>query len=145
MGGTVQSVNSLQGACVVQGLLLTRYLSETCWDLRITESHPRALCHLLCHMGHRDMVQLLTADVVNYKTYGTRCLCGCGEAEKPKPSSADHKRDARLSAISAWAAICQTSPEWQNLYDKVEEPNRITPFDIPVSYWMPNHRYQHGG
>ena len=141
VGGTVQTVNSLQGACLVQGLLLTRFLSTTGWDLTITESHPRALCHLLCHMGQRDMVQRLTEDVADYTQYSTRCICGCEEADKPKASLADHRRDATLSAISAWAAIYQTPPTWQNLYVEIEEPHRIMPLEIPVSYWMPSHRH----
>ena len=110
VGGTVQAVNRLQGACSVQGMLLTKYLSET-WDLTITESHPTALRHLLDHMGHQDRVMHLTA--------------GLG----------DHERDATLSAVSAWAAIQPNLPDWQNLY--VEEPYPIQPFNIPVSYWMP--------
>ena len=110
VGGTVQAVNSLQGACTVQGILLTKYLSET-WDLTITESHPTALRHLLDHRGHQDMVMRLTAGL------------------------ADHELDATLSAVSAWAAIQPNLPDWQNLY--VEEPYPIQPFNIPVSYWMP--------
>ena len=110
VGGTVQAVNSLLGACTVQGILLTRYLSET-WRLMITESHPTALRYLLDLRGHQDMVMRLTAGL------------------------ADHELDATLSAVSAWAAIQPNLPDWQNLY--VEEPYPIQPFNIPVSYWMP--------
>ena len=145
LGGTVQTVNSLQGACVVQGLLLARYLMDTCWDLAITESHPKALCHLLCHTGQQDMVHRLTAGLADRKRDPTLCLCGCGDPTKPKASLADHKRDATLSAISAWAAVYGTPPRWQNLYVEVEEPFRINPFNIPISYWMPAHRHPHGG
>ena len=135
--GTVQAVNSLRGACVVQGLLLAKYLGETSWSLTITESHPRALCHLLHQMGKQDMIKRLTGDLADYAQYATRCLCGCEEAKKPKASLDDHRRDATLSAISAWAAIQPTQPKWQNLYDESKEPHRIMPFDTPVSYWMP--------
>ena len=137
LGGTVQTANSLQGACIVQGLLLAKYLSETSWGLTITESHPRALCHLLHHMGQQDMIKRLTAGLADYTQYATRCLCGCEEAKKPPSRLADHKRDATLSAISAWAAIYPTLPKWKNLCDECHEPNRIMPFDIPISYWMP--------
>ncbi len=137
LGGTVQTTNSLQGACVVQGLLLAKYLSETRWGLTITESHPRALCHLLHHMGQQDMIKRLTAGLADYSQYATRCLCGCEEAEKPPANLADHKRDAILSAISAWAATSQPLTAWQNLYDENKDPHRIMPFDIPISYWMP--------
>ena len=57
LGGTVQEVNSLRGACLVQGMLLGRYLRET-WDLQITEAHPKALKHLLWHSGPPEMVKL---------------------------------------------------------------------------------------
>ena len=125
LGGTVQTANSLQGACIVQGLLLAKYLSETSWGLTITESHPRALCHLLHHMGQQDMIKRLTAGLADYTQYATRCLCGCEEAKKPAASLADHKRDATLSAVSAWAAIYQTLPKWQNIFDADKEPHRI--------------------
>ena len=134
VGGTVQAVNSLQGACSVQGMLLTKYLSET-WDLTITESHPTALRHLLDYRGHRDMVMCLTAGLADYEQDPARCLCGCWRAKKPTTRLADHERDATLSAVSAWAAIRPNLPDWQNLY--VEEPYPIQPFNIPVSYWMP--------
>ena len=141
LSGTVQAVNSLRGSCVAQGMLLARFLKDT-WDhLTITESHPRALCHLLDQMGHRDLVTHLTAGLADYKQDPTLCLCGCWRAIKPQPRLADHKRDATLSAVSAWAAIQPNPPGWQNLYDEydeIEKPYRIKPFDIPVSYWMPN-------
>ena len=113
LGGTIQTANSLRGACVVQGLLLAKYLSETSWGLTITESHPRALSHLLHHMGQQDMIKRLTAGLADYTQYATRCLCGCEEAKKPPARLADHKRDATLSAISAWAAIYPTLPKWE--------------------------------
>ena len=137
LGGTVQTGNSLRGACVIQGLLLAKYLNETGWGLTITESHPRALLHLLRHKGQRDMIKRLTAGLADYTQYATRCLCGCKEAKKPTARLGDHKRDATLAAISAWAAICQPLPKWRNLYDEDIEPHRILPFDIPINYWMP--------
>ena len=84
LGGTVQTGNSLRGACVIQGLLLAKYLNETGWGLTITESHPRALLHLLHHKGQRDMIKRLTADLAEYTQYATRCLCGC---KRPKAHS----------------------------------------------------------
>ncbi len=144
-GRRVQAVNSLRGACVVQGALLAKYLRDTWNQLLITESHPKALCHLLCYTKERAMVKRLTEGVADYKQYATRCLCGCGEADKPKASLADHKRDATLSAISAWAAIQPNLPNWRNLYDDVKKPDRIKPFNIPVSYWMPTRNPPHDG
>ena len=137
LAATVQTANSLRGACVVQGLLLAKYLSETGWGLTITESHPRALCHLLNHTGQRAMVKRLTAGLADYALFAARCLCGCEEEKRPAARPADHERDATLSAISAWAAIHRPLPQWQNLYVESRDPHRIMPFDIPISYWMP--------
>jgi hypothetical protein len=55
-GGTVQDVNSLRGACVVQGILAAIELRDRHPDLLITEAHPKALRWLL-----RD-AQALTHD-----------------------------------------------------------------------------------
>ena len=109
LGGTVQSINSLQGSVVVQGILLVRCLWAAGWDsLLITESHPRVLEHILpC-----TMVQCLTAGLNANR----------GE---------NHKRDATLCAVSAWGAARQPA-NWQNLY--LKEPDPINPFPFPVSY-----------
>ena len=47
VAGTVQHVNSLRGGCSVQGLLLGKYLLEAYPGLEITETHPKALFHLI--------------------------------------------------------------------------------------------------
>lgn len=111
-GGTVQQINSLRGACLVQGTLLGRYLHEQ-WKLPITETHPKALQHLLSLPGQSAMASRVT-DL-------TRGLD-------------EHQRDATLSAVAAWAMTCKL-PGWHDLYD--QEPDPIQPFDTPVGYWMP--------
>ena len=140
LSGTVQTVNSLQGACVVQGPLLAWYLRDA-WDhLQITESHPKVLHHLLHQMGQQEMIRRLIAGFIDSNQDPKFCQCGCDEATKPEASLADHKRDATLSAVSAWAAIQPrpSLPNWQNLYVAyVEEPCPIQPLNMPVSYWMP--------
>ncbi len=113
LGGTVQAVNALQGAVTVQGTLLGRHLRATWGNLRITEAHPTAIQHLLCHSGEPHvvyMVQRLTEGLVT------------------------HKRDATLAAVGAWAMLRQPDG-WRNLYD--QECCPVQPFDTPVSYWMP--------
>jgi hypothetical protein len=114
--GRVLATNSLRGAQIVQGVLLVRHLGET-WDLKITESHPKVLEHLLAKTKQNRMVQRLTM----------------GLSSAPGP---DDERDATLSAVSAWAAIRKrSSPNWQNLYDL--DDGLFNPSGIPVSYWMP--------
>ncbi len=112
LGGKVQHFNSLQGSCVVQGVLLATLLQDT-WPLEITEAHPKALKHLLDHSEHSEvtvMVERLTA--------------GLNE----------HRRDATLAAVGAWAMHTRPSG-WCDLYER--EPDPVQPFGTPVSYWMP--------
>lgn len=111
-GGTVQQINSLRGACLVQGILLGKHLTVE-WPIEITEAHPRALHYLLRHSGQTEamkMVQHLTEKL------------------------ADHELDATLSAVAAWALLYKP-PGWRNLYE--EESGPVQPFDTSVSYWMP--------
>lgn len=110
--GTVQHVNSLRGACLVQGVLLAKYLDET-WNLEITETHPKALYHLLAQSGSSKLLSMI---------------------EEFTRGLSDHRRDATLSAIAAWA-MYRRLPGWRNLCE--EEADLAQPFDTPVSYWMP--------
>ena len=117
----VLTVNSLQGAVAVQGVLLARHLSAE-WDLKITESHPKVLDYLLANGGNQynDERQMAQALVVGLNA----------------TPSQDHERDATLSAVSAWAAIQDPPlPYWQNLYDG--DDCLFNPSGVPVSYWMP--------
>lgn len=110
-GGTVQDVNSLRGACLVQGILLGKYLHETYPTLEITEAHPKALEHLLKESGQSGKINPLMEGLVGA-----------------------HERDATLAAFAAWS-MHQRSPGWQDLRSSEENP--VQPFDTPVSYWMP--------
>ena len=118
-GGTVQQVNSLRGACLVQGVLLAKYLRET-WNAPITEAHPKALQHLLRHSGQPEMTEL------------ARLTEGLEDRE--------HERDATLSAIGAWA-MYKKLPGWRDIYDQECRP--VQPFDTPVAYWMPLPQEEH--
>ena len=109
IGGTVQDVNSLQGACLVQGILLGKYLHET-YTLKITEAHPKALEHLLKESGQSGRINPLIEGLD------------------------DHERDATLAAFAAWS-MHERSPGWRDL--RSSEEDSVQPFDTPVSYWMP--------
>lgn len=111
-GGTVQHFNSLRGACVVQGVMLAKFLHEA-WDLEVTEAHPKAIEHLLRQSGQPSVVKL-----IDDLTHGL----------------VTHKRDAVLSAIAAWA-MHRRLLGWRNLYEEAVYP--VQPFDTPVNYWMP--------
>ena len=154
-GGTVQAVNSLRGACVVQGPLLAKHLTQLAQthanfkNLQMTESHPRAVLHILDHYGQRDMIVRLTGDLHCYTKYNKRCLCGCEElsklpvaatlsaekrAEQKREARRAHMRDATLAAISASAMIHKPTG-WRNLYPG--DAHAVKPFSYNVAYWMP--------
>ena len=109
VGGTVQAVNGLRGACSVQGVLLGKYLHQT-YNVQITEAHPTALLHLLAALGQAGEIEPLIAGL---------------EA---------HQRDATLAAFTAWSMHKQ-SAGWRDLYP--EESYPVQPFNTPVTYWMP--------
>lgn len=117
VGGTVQHINSLRGACVAQGVLLGMQLRETYCGVRITETHPKALLYLLHyaqggrHSDEARELDTLTSGLAN-----------------------EHERDATVSAFAAWSMYKQTSG-WQDLYLKETRPIDIV--GTPVHYFMP--------
>ena len=108
--GTVQHVNALRGACLVQGVLLGSYVRKE-FDVPITEAHPKALLWLLCAEESAQLTQLTN-----------------GRSE--------HERDAVLAAFAAWS-MHRRSPGWRNLYCEEEPYYPILPLETPISYWMP--------
>ena len=113
--GTVQQVNSLRGACLVQGVLLVEYLRDWQRGLPITETHPKALLHLLRRSEQPETTKL------------ELLIKGLEARDR------EDERDATLSAIGAWA-MYKRLPGWRDLYR--EEPNPLQPFGTPVAYWM---------
>jgi hypothetical protein len=117
--GTVQSVNSLKGAVVVQGVLLAMRLRENAPSLPITETHPKALLKALKMEGQ------------SWKAMAYRfCVDG------PEPEN-EHERDALLSAVAAREGARQN---WRDL--SVDRgASELDPKGIwfgPVSYWWPH-------
>ena len=105
--GTVQAINSLRGACLVQGVLLADQLHRKL-KCPITEAHPKAL-DWLDHSMRSCIIDL-------------------------PPDCRDHERDATFAAYAAWC-MHRKAQGWRNLFPK--EPNPILPLGTPVSYWMP--------
>ena len=114
----VMHVNSLQGACLVQGVLLGKALHERYGGggFRITESHPSALFQVLKAQGRSP--ELEDIEVL---------LEGVEDNEQ-------HQADATICAYAGWSML-QGSPGWQDLY--CLEPRPVQPLGTPVSYWMP--------
>jgi hypothetical protein len=119
---TVMAVNSLRGACLVQGVMAAMIVRLQCQDLPVTESHPKAILWLLGIAKADNPVKAITLN--NLGQYFNERVA----------NASDHERDAALGALSAWAMINQPSG-WQNLY--LQEQNPISPLNPVPGYWMP--------
>jgi len=121
VGGTIQQVNSLRGACLSQGLMVAHLLRRELPEIRITESHPKALLWLL-HVASAER----PVENVSISHLGAFI-------QSESPSLSDHERDAALGAVAAWAMMSNRSG-WRDLYQ--DEQNAFAPVS-PVEYWMP--------
>ena len=104
---TVGHINSLRGACLVQGVLAAMALSKHWPEIQITESHPKAL--LAIWPDSRKFIKRFS--------FGN-----------------DHERDAVLGAYAAHAHW-QKSPGWVDWFSN--EKNVFVPWCGRVSYWFP--------
>jgi hypothetical protein len=119
--GTVQSVNSLRGACLIQGILAARLLRSRFPDIRITESHPKALLWIMGVANkQRPVRDVQMADLSK--------LIDCD-----LQGLSEHERDAALGAVAALAMLRKLDG-WRNL--ALNESNPFVPV-APVEYWMP--------
>jgi hypothetical protein len=110
--GTVNHVNSLRGACLVQGILAARLSHERWPDAIVTEAHPKAL--LRVSAAARDFVS-----APQFQSVG------------------EHARDAALGAYAAHA-VTERSHGWHNL--AAQEHAVFFPAGNEVAYWFPQHR-----
>ncbi len=121
-GGTVQHINSLRGACLVQGVLTADLLHKQLPEINITESHPKALLYLLGVANRKKSAASVSlADLSGY------VVCDIGHVSQ-------HQRDAILGAFTALAQR-EKRQGWKNLFEQERKP--VTPFGYPVEYWMP--------
>lgn len=121
VSGTVQQLNSLWGACLVQGIMAARGLRNFAPHIRLTESHPKALLWLIrvassrrrvVDVGMRDLTEHIECDIQTFS---------------------EHERDAAVGAVAALAMLDGTAG-WRDL--AAEEPEKFAPV-APVEYWMP--------
>jgi Protein of unknown function (DUF429) len=118
-GGQVQSVNSLKGAAVVQGILLAMKLREKYPTIKITESHPKALLKAIKLLDDNDEVFRRKFEL-------------SGEF------SSEHGRDALVAAVSAREGF---SGRWTTDLSLNTTSLEINPKKLwfgPVSYWWPD-------
>ena len=119
--GTVQHVNSLRGACLVQGVMAAYELRRLRPAVTISESHPKAALWLSGFASRgRPSSAVQPADVPDL-----HC---------DRPWSTEHERDAALGALPGWAAIIRP-PTWVDLL--AYEPEGLAPAG-PVSYYLPD-------
>jgi predicted nuclease with RNAse H fold len=111
---TVNHVNSLKGACLVQGVLAVCLVHDWWPNALITEAHPKALW--CTTESARSFVQRNLAKLK------------CNE----------HKRDAALAAFAAAQAYANGESGWTNLAVLDPEPYFPFPSDVSVSYYFPS-------
>jgi len=123
-GGTVSSVNSLRGACLIQGMMAALICREKLGkEASLTEAHPKALLWLMRLATRERRPADIRLDELG------RFVKAEGVFE-----ATDHERDAVLGAITAFAMGSKLDG-WQDLY--ALEPNPMTPLDLRPGYWMP--------
>ena len=121
--GTVQHFNSLQGSCVIQGMLLAKLLRSRYPALPVTEAHPKALLWLLGLASTDRPANTITAEAV----------CSFEGRQFPRGLS-EHARDAVLGAITAKAMATKESG-WTDLLPTDNDAVRAV--EGPLGYWMP--------
>ncbi len=106
--GTVSHVNSLRGACLVQGVLIAHFSAREWPDALITEAHPKAI---------RWVLPEFETSLTEFSNFGN-----------------EHEKDAALAAKCAWAAWIKKLG-WIDLL--LGDSNALPPFATKVSYWFP--------
>lgn len=108
-GGTVGHVNSLKGACLVQGALAAKMAGDRWPGARLTETHPKALMRVLPETAR----------------FGRDAKLQC---------DGFHLRDAALGAMACFAMLEGRKP-WRDL--SLLDPDRIKPLGVEAAYWFP--------
>jgi len=120
--GTVQHVNSLRGACLVQGVLAADLLRAAIPSISVTEAHPKALLWLIGVATKRRPVKS-----VSMRELSEFIVCS-------RDDLSEHERDAALAALGAWAMTVRAHG-WRDLFALENQP--FVPVS-PVAYWMPS-------
>jgi predicted nuclease with RNAse H fold len=108
--GTVSHVNSLRGACLVQGVLVATFAAERWPRTQITETHPKALRWIYPGL---TIPHDCPSDI----------------------ESRDHEWDAVIAAYSAFQFV-QRTEVWSDLYES--ELEKFLPSNYSATYWFPN-------
>jgi hypothetical protein len=121
-GGTLQQLNSLRGACLVQGPLIAKLLVDEFSSIKITETHPKALLFLLGLANAQNPPNRIgVGDLGRY-------------IQATSGSYSEHERDSLLGAITSIASV-KRQDHWRDLTK--EEKGLLVPFEYTPEYWMP--------
>lgn len=107
--GTVGHINSLRGACLVQGIQVTRLASARWPNAKVTEAHPKAL--RLLDRAARSFLDRIDSG-----------------------SLTEHERDAAIAAYTAAAFVIQADG-WHDL--ALQEHDPFFPSGAKAAYWFP--------
>jgi hypothetical protein len=119
--GTVQQVNSLRGACLVQGVMAAHLLRIKTPQIRLTETHPKALLWLIkVASRQRRAADVRMENLVEF-------------IECEATHLSEHERDAAIGAVGATAMLLALDG-WKDL--AADEDGAFAPVP-PVEYWMP--------
>jgi hypothetical protein len=121
--GSVQHVSSLQGACLVQGMLAAMLLRDLYPALPLSESHSKAFLWLTGFATDASPPGTIAL------SHLPRLLTSDGRAVS------DHERDAALATLSAWAMLTHPT-DWTELHRLELHP--YTPLAQPLEYWIPS-------
>lgn len=108
--GTVSHVNSLRGACLVQGILVARAALAAWPQAKLTEAHPKALLRVW------SKAAAFVEQVAN-------------------AVASEHERDAVLAAFTAHQFHLATEG-WRNLSEL--DPGSYDPIGVRAAYWFPS-------
>ena len=122
VAGTVQQLNSLRGACLVQGVTAATLIRRNAQRTLITETHPKALLWLLgIATVHRPAKDVEIGDLAPAIDAGIRAV-------------SEHERDSVISCIAA-AAFHERHAGWYDL--AAVEPDIIEVVPGGAAYWIP--------
>jgi hypothetical protein len=110
VSGTVSHVNSLLGACLVQGVLVADMAAREWPRAQVTEAHPKALLRV-CRLADDEFCRGLNGQFAT-----------------------EHERDAAIAALTASECIVR-SDDWGDLV--LKDKDQWFPIGKPVAYWFP--------
>lgn len=125
---TIMAVNSLPGACVVQGTMLAMLFRNENSAIPITEAHPKAMLMMWNHDAKEITLEDLSKGQSPWFDISGLSL---------KKARNDHIRDAALAALAAWAMLQRKQEGWCDLYHLFKTSDHMTPLGDPLHFYFP--------